>query len=88
MIDETMNSEDNHDYAYTKPCRKSGAIKQCGTFISLKIRLLIYKSLLLLLLDYYDIVYMQTNQQTLQKLPILQNVARRVDLPAIPHDHF
>ena len=47
-----------------------------------------YKSLVAPLIDYCDIIYMHANQDSLQKLQVVQNTACRIILGAGPRDHI
>ena len=67
---------------------KIGAIKKCRNYLSQSLTLVLYKSLVVPLMDYCDVAYMQTNQNTLNRLQIVQNIACRVILKAAPRNHI
>ena len=60
QIDNMLTFEPHIDYIYRKSCQKVGAIKNCRKYITPKLSNMLYKSLVLPLLDYCDIVYMQS----------------------------
>ena len=88
ILDDSLNFMEHVDYIYKKSCCKLGAIKKCRKYLNKNLTLILYKSLVAPHIDYCDIVYMQDNQGTLQKLQIVQNMACRVILEAGPRDHI
>ncbi len=88
IIDESINFVEHTDYVYNKSCKKLGAIKKCRKFLNTKISLMLYKSLAVPLMDYCDTVYMQANQDNLDKLQIVQNMACRIILETGPRYHI
>ena len=88
ILDESLNFVEHIDHVYKKSCNKLGAIRKCRKYLNKNLSLLMYKSLVAPLIDYCDIVYMQANQENLQKLQVVQNIACRIILEAGPRDHI
>ena len=88
ILDDSLNFIEHIDHVYKKSCNKLGAIRKCRKHLNKGLSLMMYKSLVVPLIDYCDIVYMQTNKDSLQKLQIVQNIACRLILEAGPRDHI
>ncbi len=67
MIDENLDFTSHIDYIYRKSCHKLGAIRKARTFVGRKIALHLYKSLVIPLVDYCDIVYHTATKESLNK---------------------
>ncbi len=88
ILDESLNYTEHIDYVHNKSCEKLGAIKKCRNFLSNKLTLMLYKSLVAPLIDYCDIIYNNANKTDLTKLQLVQNMACRIILKAGPRDHI
>ena len=82
IIDENLTFESHIKNIYKNVCQKLGAIRKTRICMDNRTSLTLYKSLVLPIIDYCDVVYMTANKANLQKLQIVQNIARRIILKA------
>ena len=76
-LDSCLTFDDHIDWAFKKSSMKLGAIRKIRHNLDRATTLLLYKSLVLPLIDYCDIVYGATAKDKLQKLQLVQNNACR-----------
>ncbi len=74
ILDEHLSFNEHIAYIITKSSKKLGILRRARDYLN-KSKILIYKSLVLLHLDYCDLVYMCTKEANLQKLQYIQNCA-------------
>ena len=80
MLDASLTFEAHINYIYKKVCNKIGVIKKTRMCMDERIATVLYKSIILPILDYGDIVYMTANLGILNKLQQIQNVCCRIIL--------
>ena len=77
ILDPCLTFSAHINKLYKKTCSKIGMVKKVCYLIDYSIALTLYKSLVLPHLDYCDTIYMIGNQEDLNKLQLVQNVACR-----------
>ena len=82
ILDEHLTFDEHVSYILTKSSKKLGILRRARDYLNKKSKILLYKSLILLHLDYCDIVYMCTSESNLQQLQQIQNCACRIILRA------
>ncbi len=87
QLDNMLTFEPHIDYIYRKSCQKLGAIKKCHNVITTKLANMLYKSLILPLLDYCDIAYTHANQKSINKLQLVQTMACHMSLCCGNREH-
>ncbi len=81
-LDETLNFHHHINVTCSKINKRIGMIKVARKFLDLDTTLLLYKSLVLSVFDYADIIYMHTSLENLNSLQVLQNNFCRIMLRA------
>ena len=76
ILDEKLTFETHVRYTYKKICNKVGVIGK----INDRVEILLYKSIILPVIDYGDVVYMTTNKTVLNKLQQIQKLCCRIIL--------
>ncbi len=88
MILDNFLSFDSHvEYVHSKAVKKLGIVCKARDFLDLGTSVQLYQSLVLLHLNYCDLVYSCTSEANLQKLQKLQNSACRTLLRADRRAH-
>ena len=80
QLDDHITFENHINYIHAKATEKHGIFRKSRPYLDRKTSLLLYKDLVLLHLDYCNLVYMCTNVQNLNKLQLVQNIACRTIL--------
>ena len=80
IVDPKLTFSGHIDKLVKKSRQRIGAIAQVRKFIDKNIALTLYKALVCPLFDFNDIVFMQTSQDMLSRLEVLQNNACRLIL--------
>ena len=74
-IDENLTFEPHIKHMYRNVCQKLGEIQKTRMCLDNKTSLILYKSLLLPIIDYCDVAYMTATKNSLQRLQKVQNIA-------------
>ncbi len=80
FLDRNLNFVEHIDYIVNKSRRKLGMLKRICKFMNQETTLMLYKTLIVPLFDYGDIIYMNTTAEQMDRLQKLQNVACRTIL--------
>ena len=77
-LDPTMSFHSHIDHLISKANKRIGLIKQSRKFLGEKCSLILYKSLVLPVIDYGDLLYRKSSAYKLNALQILQNKFCRI----------
>ena len=86
-LDPKLNFFQHIERTCAKAKFKLSTLGRCRQFASQDISLLLYKSLLLPVLEYGDVVYSSANASSLDKLQKIQNTALQIALQADKRSH-
>ncbi len=82
MLDEALTFEHHVTYVCKKANQKNGVLRKIRKFLTQKLTLMLYKSLVLPQFDYVDVVYMTATNEQLSRLQLIQNKSCRIILRA------
>ena len=87
-LDEHLSFSDHIDFIVNNSRCKLGMLKRIRRYMNQDTSLMLYKTLVVPLFDYGDIIYMNTSVEQLDRIQKLQNVACRVILIAEGRTHI
>ncbi len=88
VLDDALTFEHHITYVCKKANQKNGVLKKIRKFLTQKLCLMLYKSLVLPHFDYVDVIYMTATTEQLNRLQLIQNQSCRVILRAHKRTHI
>ena len=82
ILEDLLTFEEHTQYVVDKSTKKLGILRKSREFLDRKTSTLLFKSLVLLHIDYCDLIYMTANEYNLNRLQLIQNVVCRIILRA------
>ena len=88
VLDEALTFESHISYICKKANQKNGVLRKIRKYLTQKLSLMLYKSLVLPHFDYVDVVYMTATKEQLGRLQLIQNQSCRIILKAHKRTHI
>ena len=88
ILDEALTFESHITYVCKKANQKNGVMKKIRKFLTEKLSLMLYKSLVPPHFDHVDVVYMTATKEQLSRLQVIQNQSCRIILRTHKRTHI
>ena len=88
MMDEALTFESHINYICKKANQKNGVLRKIRKYLTQKLCLMLYKSLVIPHFDYVDVIYMTATKEQLGRLQLIQNQSCRIILRTHKRTHI